>query len=75
MTTNPFDDATSKFHVLVNDRGQYSLWPEFAPVPDGWATRLTSVTRDDATTYIELHWTGLQPARSLTSGESRSVVK
>ena len=34
--TNPFDDESGTFLVLVNHEGQYSLWPAFAEVPEGW---------------------------------------
>jgi MbtH protein len=34
--TNPFDDPDSAYVVLVNGRGQHSLWPAFADVPAGW---------------------------------------
>ena len=34
--TNPFEDENGTFHVLINDEGQYSLWPSFVDVPDGW---------------------------------------
>ena len=36
MSTNPFDDETGTFLVLVNDEEQHSLWPTFADVPAGW---------------------------------------
>ena len=35
MSTNPFDDPEGSFYALVNDEGQYSLWPAFAEVPAG----------------------------------------
>lgn len=34
--TNPFEDDTARFVMLVNDENQYSLWPAFADVPAGW---------------------------------------
>ncbi|MFC9157343.1 MbtH family NRPS accessory protein, partial [Streptomyces bauhiniae] len=27
MATNPFEDDGADYYVLVNDEGQYSLWP------------------------------------------------
>ena len=36
MSTNPFDDETATFVVLVNDEDQHSLWPAFADLPAGW---------------------------------------
>ncbi|MDF8264577.1 MbtH family protein [Luteipulveratus flavus] len=69
MTNNPFDDPDGTFHVLVNDEGQYSLWPEFAAVPSGWRVDRESLSRDDAGTYVESVWTTLQPA-GLRAGAS-----
>lgn len=60
--TNPFDDTDGTFHLLVNDEGQYSLWPDFAPVPEGWAQVLTSVPHAEAVAHVEAVWTTLQPA-------------
>ncbi len=62
--TNPFDDPEGVFHVLVNTDGQHSLWPAFAHVPEGWLCVLENVGREAALSYVELHWTSLQP-RSL----------
>lgn len=43
--TNPFEREDGSYHVLVNAEGQYSLWPAYLDVPDGWETRLTNETR------------------------------
>jgi MbtH protein len=60
--TNPFDDTDGTFHVLVNDEGQYSLWPDFADVPAGWTQVLSSVGHAEALAHVEAAWTSLQPA-------------
>ena len=31
-----FDDDSVVFTVVINDEEQYSIWPEFKPVPQGW---------------------------------------
>nr|WP_279352081.1 MbtH family protein [Streptomyces endophytica] len=59
---NPFDDTDGTFKVLVNAEGQYSLWPSFAEVPEGWEVRLDDRGRAECTAYIEEHWTDLRPA-------------
>ncbi|GAA4807082.1 MbtH family protein [Tomitella cavernea] len=59
---NPFDDEESAFFVLVNDEGQHSLWPVFAPVPDGWTIRLGESSRQDAVDFVERNWTDMRPA-------------
>ncbi|MEU5646724.1 MbtH family protein [Streptomyces milbemycinicus] len=61
---NPFDDVNGRFFVLVNDEEQHSLWPEFAPVPDGWRIVFGEDGRQQCLDYIEEHWTDLRP-RSL----------
>lgn len=61
MSSNPFDDVDGTFHVLVNDEGQYSLWPDFAAVPAGWRQELGSVSHAAATAHVEARWTTLSP--------------
>ena len=68
MSTNPFEDPDSTFHVLVNDEGQHSLWPSFTPTPDGWTAALSDVDRQTALDYIEKHWTDMRP-RSLQEAD------
>jgi MbtH protein len=62
--TNPFDDESGTYFVLVNDEGQHSLWPDFAETPDGWKAVCGPDNRDACLTYVEAHWTDLRP-RSL----------
>lgn len=58
---NPFDDPDGTFRVLVNDEGQHSLWPEFAPVPAGWTTRFGPSDRAACVEYINTAWTDMRP--------------
>jgi uncharacterized protein YbdZ (MbtH family) len=60
--SNPFDDETISFKVLVNDENQHSLWPAFAAVPEGWRVVLPDSSRADCLAYVEEHWTDLRPA-------------
>lgn len=62
--SNPFDDVTSSFHVLVNDENQYSLWPARIPVPDGWAIDLENRPHGECLARVESVWTDMRP-RSL----------
>ena len=64
MSTNPFDDADGEFLALVNDEGQYSLWPTFVPVPEGWTTTHGPAGRQECLDHIEAAWTDMRP-RSL----------
>jgi uncharacterized protein YbdZ (MbtH family) len=59
--TNPFDDVDGRFLALVNDEGQYSLWPTFAEVPAGWEIAYGEDTRQACLDYIEENWTDMRP--------------
>ena len=59
--TNPFEDESGTFHVLVNDEGQHSLWPTFKEVPAGWTIVHKSDTRAACLEYINQHWTDMRP--------------
>jgi MbtH protein len=61
---NPFDDEEATFLALVNDEGQYSLWPEFAEVPAGWAIGHGPASRESCLAHVEANWTDMRP-RSL----------
>ena len=61
MSTNPFDDENGAFYALINDEGQYSLWPTFANVPTGWTIVFGAQTRRSCLDYIEEHWIDMRP--------------
>lgn len=58
---NPFDDEGGRFHILVNDEAQHSLWPAFADLPAGWRVRLSDVPHAAAVAYVKEHWTDMRP--------------
>ena len=64
MSTNPFDDETGTFVVLVNDEDQHSLWPTFADLPAGWHKVFGKAGRAEFLAYVEQNWTDMRP-RSL----------
>lgn len=63
MSSNPFDDATATFRVLVNDLQQHSLWPSFADVPSGWAVMYGPEGREQCLEYVQQNWTDMMPRR------------
>jgi len=62
--TNPFENENDTYLALINDEGQYSLWPEHVDVPAGWTTVHGPANRQGCLDYIEKHWTDMRP-RSL----------
>jgi MbtH protein len=58
---NPFEVPDRPYLALVNDEGQYSLWPAFIEVPDGWDIAHGEASRESCLEYINDHWTDLRP--------------
>ena len=70
--SNPFEDNSASFLVLVNDEDQHSLWPAFAAVPAGWRVAFGEGSREACLDYIQTHWTDMRP-RSLIESESKAT--
>lgn len=62
---NPFDDERHAFLVLVNAAGQFSLWPGFAAIPEGWDAVFGPAGRAACLDRIEADWSG--PTTTLTA--------
>jgi len=71
--TNPFDDENGEFLVLINDEGQYSLWPSFKEVPPGWTSVGPRGARAECLAYVEEHWTDMRP-KSLIEQMNRDAA-
>ncbi|HEY4454719.1 MAG TPA: MbtH family protein [Pseudonocardiaceae bacterium] len=64
--TNPFDDPDATYLALVNEEGQYSLWPAFLRVPPGWEISRAVADRQTCLDHIAERWTDMRP-RSLAA--------
>ncbi|MFF6952987.1 MbtH family protein [Streptomyces iakyrus] len=62
LRTNPFEDDTARYLVVVNDEDQHALWPAELAVPAGWRTVLDAAPRSRCLAYVESHWTDMRPA-------------
>jgi MbtH protein len=65
--SNPFENPEGTYVALVNDEGQYSLWPQFAEVPAGWAVVHGPAERQACLDHINDRWTDMRP-KSLIDG-------
>lgn len=72
MSVNPFEDPEGVYLVLINDEGQYSLWPSFADVPTGWTVALAETDRQSALDYVNTHWTDMRPKSLIAAMEGAS---
>jgi len=73
--TNPFDDENGTFIVLVNDEGQYSLWPTFVDVPLGWSSVHEPASRQVCLDYINQTWTDMRPRSLIKQMEQHRVLR
>ncbi|MEU0940707.1 MbtH family protein [Embleya sp. NPDC005971] len=71
MTTNPFEDDEATYLVLVNDENQYSLWPAFLDVPEGWSIAHPRDTRSACLEYIDRTWTDMRPKSLIEATNTR----
>jgi MbtH protein len=55
------DSENTVFHVVVNDEEQYSIWPAYKAVPDGWREVGKSGVKKECLDYIEQVWTDMRP--------------
>lgn len=62
MSTNPFEDETAAYLILVNAENQHSLWPSGIDVPAGWQAVHGPSGRAECLGYVEEHWTDIRPA-------------
>jgi MbtH protein len=70
--TNPFEDNDGVYLVLINDEGQYSLWPSFAEIPAGWTVVKAEDTRQACLDYINENWTDMRPKSLIEAMNSAS---
>ncbi|KJY42839.1 hypothetical protein VR41_06040 [Streptomyces sp. NRRL B-1568] len=62
MPEPTFENADALYLALVNDEGQYSVWPATAAVPEGWRTELAASPRQTVLDHIDRHWDDMRPA-------------
>ena len=64
---NPFEEQNGTYHVLMNEEGQYSLWPSFIEIPSGWSAALQSSSREICLEFIDRNWTDMRPNSLIAS--------
>jgi MbtH protein len=49
------------YRVVVNHEEQYSIWPDYKPLPAGWRDAGKLGTKDECLSHIKSVWTDLRP--------------
>jgi MbtH protein len=55
--------ADAVYRVVINKRGQYSIWPKGRPPPDGWSADGVEGPKDECLSHIERVWRDIRPTR------------
>jgi MbtH protein len=55
------DDDQTVYTVVINHEEQYSIWPEWKDIPNGWKAVGKSGPKADCLAYIEKVWTDMRP--------------
>ena len=61
MSNNPFEEENETFVVVVNDEGQYSIWPESREIPAGFKSTGKAGKKKECLDHIEETWTDMRP--------------
>jgi MbtH protein len=56
-----WDDEDAIFNVVINHEEQYSIWPHYKQIPNGWTTVGKSGNKRECLAYIDQVWTDMRP--------------
>jgi MbtH protein len=56
-----WDSPETRFLVVVNHEEQYSIWPDYKALPDGWRAVDKQGSKEECLAYIESVWTDMRP--------------
>lgn len=54
-------EDTTIYKVVINEEGQYSIWPSFRENPIGWRDEGRSGLKQECLDYIREVWTDMRP--------------
>lgn len=68
------DAEDTEFTVVLNEEEQYSIWPTFKAVPEGWREVGVVGVKTVCLEYIERTWVDMRP-RSLREAMARDEAE
>ena len=54
-------DEDTIFDVVINHEEQYSIWPSYKTIPDGWRAVGKQGPKAECLAYIDEVWTDMRP--------------
>jgi MbtH protein len=58
---NNNQENNTLYRVVVNHEEQYSIWPDYKAIPDGWKTVDKTGDKQTCLDYIKDVWTDMRP--------------
>lgn len=55
------EEDNTIYHVVVNHEEQYSIWPEYKEIPNGWRSVGKSGPKQECLDHIKEVWTDMRP--------------
>jgi len=55
------EEDTTVYYVVVNHEEQYSIWPEYKDIPNGWRAAGKKGLKPECLEYIKEVWTDMRP--------------
>ncbi|GAA0573314.1 MbtH family protein [Halomonas salifodinae] len=55
------DNPETRFLVVVNHEEQYSIWPDYKALPQGWREVGQQGSKEECLAYIESVWVDMRP--------------
>lgn len=55
------ENSSELYYVVKNTEEQYSIWPNYKKVPEGWEAVGEPKTKTECLAYIEQTWTDMRP--------------
>ncbi|WP_268800679.1 MbtH family protein [Pseudomonas huanghezhanensis] len=55
------DSENTQFRVVINHEEQYSIWPDYKAIPEGWKSVGIEGDKQTCLNYIETTWTDMRP--------------
>lgn len=71
-----FDEQEDKtiYKVVVNHEEQYSIWPAYREIPNGWSDTGKSGNKADCLAYVKEVWTDMRPLSLRRKMDAQAAV-
>ena len=64
---------TLQYYVVKNHENQYSIWPTYKAIPNGWFIEGDAGSKEVCLNYIEKTWVDMRPLSLIKEMESSDI--